>query len=146
LRRVRSPDQARDLVDDQDQRERGEHLRQVVARVQRSQHAHLEKHADDRGRRDGKQHAGDERAGELHEGGGDERAQHVKRAVREVDHVHDAEHQREAGGEQEQHQPELQAVQRLLEYQYPRHKKGAVFRPPPRRTTSGNHFIWQSWT
>jgi hypothetical protein len=37
--------------------------------------------------------------------------------VREVDHVHDAEDQREARGEQEQHQAELQAVQRLLEDQ-----------------------------
>ena len=40
---------------------------------------------------------------------------HVERAVREVDHVHHAEHQREPRGEQEQHQAELQAVQGLLE-------------------------------
>jgi hypothetical protein len=35
--------------------------------------------------------------------------------VRQVDHVHDAEDQRQPGGEQEQHQAELQPVERLLE-------------------------------
>ena len=34
--------------------------------------------------------------------------------MREVDHVHDPEHQREAGGEQKQHQAELEAVEGLL--------------------------------
>jgi hypothetical protein len=42
-------------------------------------------------------------------------ADHVERAVREVDHVHDAEHEREPGSEQEQHQPELQPVEGLFE-------------------------------
>ena len=51
------------------------------------------------------------------ERGGEVRADHVQRAVREVDHVHDPEHERQPGGEQEQHQPELQAVQGLLEEQ-----------------------------
>ena len=49
--------------------------------------------------------------------GGEEGADHVERAVRQVDHVHDAEHERQPGREQEQHQAELQAVQRLLEDQ-----------------------------
>ena len=35
--------------------------------------------------------------------------------MRQVDQVHDAEDQRQARGEQEQHQAELKAVQRLLE-------------------------------
>jgi len=60
--------------------------------------------------------------------------------VREVDHVHDAEHQRQARGEQEQHQAELHAVQRLLEKQDGGHanKKGvrAIFRNP--RTMPGS--------
>ncbi len=47
--------------------------------------------------------------------GREERADHVERAVREVDHVHDPEHERQTRGEQEQHQAELQAVQRLLD-------------------------------
>ena len=53
-----------------------------------------------------------ERAGQRDQPRGEERADHVERAVREVDHVHDAEHQRQPGGEQEQHQAELQPVER----------------------------------
>ena len=34
--------------------------------------------------------------------------------MRQVDHVHDAEDESQAGGQQEQHQPELQPVQQLL--------------------------------
>jgi len=39
-----------------------------------------------------------------------------------VEQVLDAEHERDARGEQEQHQPELQAVQRLLEDQDSGHR------------------------
>ena len=35
--------------------------------------------------------------------------------MREIDEVHDAEHQRQTGREQEQQQPELQAVQDLFD-------------------------------
>jgi hypothetical protein len=35
--------------------------------------------------------------------------------MRKIDHVHDAEHQRQPGGEQEQHETELQAVEGLFE-------------------------------
>ena len=44
--------------------------------------------------------------------------------MRQVDHVHDAEHERQPGGEQEQHQPELQAVQRLFEKKDPDMRQG----------------------
>ena len=49
------------------------------------------------------------------EGRGEIGAQHVERAVRQVDEVHDAEDQRQPGGEQEQQQAELQAVEALLD-------------------------------
>ena len=49
-----------------------------------------------------------------HEGRGEVGAHHVERAVRQIDEVHDAEHQRQAGRQQKQQQPELQAVQRLF--------------------------------
>jgi hypothetical protein len=56
--------------------------------------------------------------------------------VRQVDHVHHAEHQRQPGGEQKQHQAELQAVQRLLDEQDAAHARpmaraarGAAGRP-----------------
>ena len=61
------------------------------------------------------EHAQHERAGQRHQPGGEERADHVQRAVRQVDHVHDAEDQRQPGRQQEQHQPELQPVEQLLE-------------------------------
>ena len=35
--------------------------------------------------------------------------------MREIDEVHDAEHQRQSGGEQEQQQAELQSVQDLFD-------------------------------
>src|SRR4029079_9682656 len=42
-------------------------------------------------------------------------ADHVERAVREVDEVHDAEHERQPRRHQKQRHAELQAVQELLE-------------------------------
>ena len=42
-------------------------------------------------------------------------------AMREVDHVHDAEDQRQPGGDQEQQDAELQPVERLLEKKDRRH-------------------------
>ena len=41
--------------------------------------------------------------------------------MRQVDHVHDAEDQRQPGGEQEQHQAELQAVEALFDDEEARH-------------------------
>jgi hypothetical protein len=48
---------------------------------------------------------------------------HVQRPVGQVDHVHDAKHQRQPGGQQEQHQPELQAIERLLQHKYRVHSR-----------------------
>ena len=45
---------------------------------------------------------------------GDERAEHVERPVRQIDDAHDPEHERQPRGEQEDHDPELQAVQAAL--------------------------------
>ncbi len=54
-------------------------------------------------------------AGPGHEGRGEIGAHHVERAVRQVDEIHDAEHQRQAGRQQEQQEPELQAVEDLFD-------------------------------
>ena len=40
---------------------------------------------------------------------------HVERAMREIDDVHDAEDERQSRRQQEQHDAELHAVQKLLE-------------------------------
>ena len=42
---------------------------------------------------------------------------HVERAVRQIDAVHDAKNQCQSGGEQEEHEAELQAVEGLLKNQ-----------------------------
>ena len=72
---------------------------------------------------DAKQHRGrnregasqQERAGIAKGGSREVRAHHVERAVCEIHEIHDPEHQRQAGGQQEQQNAELQAVQYLRE-------------------------------
>ena len=125
------------VVQDQDQREGRKHLRQVVARVERAQQTDLERHAEQAGQRDRAEHAQHERAGHPDEPGGEERADHVERAVREVDHVHHAEDQGQARGEQEQHQAELQAVQRLLDEKDAAHADPLKAKTAPRRGAAG---------
>ena len=56
-----------------------------------------------------------EAAGPGREGGGEIGADHVERAVRQIDQVHDAEDERQPGRQQEQQQAELQSVQALLD-------------------------------
>ena len=75
------------------------------------------------------QHPERERAGALDEGRSDERAQHVKRAVGQIDEVHDAEDEREPGGQEEQQDAELQAVQGLRDQQPGQH--GSANRQDP---------------
>src|SRR5438270_85441 len=108
---------------------------------------HLEERADDRRGDERERQPEPERAGHLREARHEIRADHVQRAVREVDHIHDAEHQRQAGGEQKQHQPELQAVQRLLEEKDRGHRKiGTVpiFWKQGLSLFSGGYFMPQS--
>src|SRR5437016_12276027 len=59
--------------------------------------------------------ANDKVAGPGDKGRGEIGAHHVERAVREIDEVHNAEHQRQSGRQQEQEQSELQSVQNLFD-------------------------------
>ena len=52
-----------------------------------------------------------ETSGRRGEGGGEIGAEHVERAVRQIDQVHDAENQRQAGREQKQQHAQLHAVE-----------------------------------
>ena len=63
-RQVVAEDHLDAVVEDQDQREGREHLREVVARIERAQQAGLERHAEDGGERDRADDAEQERAGE----------------------------------------------------------------------------------
>ena len=113
--RLPAEQERRELVEEQDQAECRQHLVEVVARIQLPDDEIFHQHA--RGAR------GDEPGGSgEHERarlGRDERhrigADHVERAMGEIDHAHDAEDQRQAGGQQEQHDAELHAVQRLFD-------------------------------
>ena len=89
------------------------HLIEVLAPVERAQRGHLQERPEQRGRRHREQQPEHEAVQPGREGGGQIGAHHVERAVGEVDQVHDAEHQGQPGGDQEQHDAELQPVQRL---------------------------------
>ena len=60
-------------------------------------------------------------------------AEHVLDAVREVDEVHHAEHEREPGRDQEQQHAELQAVQGLDDEEGGGHERGTSSLPPAGR-------------
>ena len=111
----RAPDQAHQLVEEQNEPEGTEHVVEMVAAVEPPHGDHLDRHPDQERRHQRESDAAEERVGEAGEGRGEVGAQHVERAVRQVDEVHDAEHQRQSGSEQEQQEPELQPVQELLE-------------------------------
>ena len=87
----------------------------MIAAVEPAQRHHFHRHADQERGAERQQRAGDEAAGPGREGRREIGAQHVERAMREIHQVHDAEDEREAGGEQEQQQPELQTVQALFD-------------------------------
>ena len=80
-----------------------------------AQHEQFHRHADQGRRREAGDDGDDDRAGLRGSEGGGIGADHVERAMGEVDHAHDAEDQRQPGREQEQHHAELQAVEQLFE-------------------------------
>ncbi|KAG1184585.1 hypothetical protein G6F35_015064 [Rhizopus arrhizus] len=115
--RRRPPDDAGQLVEEQDEAECGQHLVQMFARIQARQRDAVQQQAQRRHAGNDRGGGQQERAGVAEHGGRDEGAHHVERAVRQVDEIHDAEHQRQAGGQQEQQNAKLQAVQGLHQQQ-----------------------------
>ena len=112
------------LVEEQDQAERRQHLVEVIALVERAEDDDLERDADrDRRRRAAASPSRNEPVAAKRRRR-DIGADHVERAVRQVDHVHDAEDQRQPGRHQEQHDPELHPVQHLLDEHgsWPQHR------------------------
>ncbi len=106
-------DEADALVEEQDEAERGQHLIEMVAPIERAQHDDLDGDADQRRRRQGEQEREHERPGPGREDRGEVGADHVERSVGEVDQVHDPEHEGQAGRHEEEHDAELQAVEAL---------------------------------
>ena len=88
---------------------------EVVAPVEPPDGDDFEHHAGDKRSGHREDHGDNEAAGHDREGRGEIGAEHVQRAVRQIDQVHDAEDQRQAGRQQKQQHAELHAVQALLE-------------------------------
>ncbi len=110
---LRAPDQLGERVETQDEPERGQHMVQVIARVKVADHRQFHRQPDERGARNGEQEPPDERAGPEGERGTKEGANHVEAAMGQIDEIHNAEGQREAGGEQKQQHAKLHPVQEL---------------------------------
>ena len=73
------------------------------------------------GGRQGRRYSQEERAAAGGGRGAHIGADHVKRAMGQVDHLHDAEDQGQPGGHQKQHDAQLQAVEQLFDEQ--KHKR-----------------------
>jgi hypothetical protein len=87
----------------------------VIALVERAQCDHLGRHAHDQRAEEPGRDAKQIGAAPLGDRNGEVRADHIERAVRQVHHVHDAQHQRQSRGQQEKHHAQLNTVQQLLE-------------------------------
>jgi len=110
----RSPEDAGQLVEEENQPEGGQHLIQVISVVEPPQCHQLDRHADQGRRRQGRQQAEQEGTCQPGHAGRHERPNHVERAVRQIDQVHDAENQGQPGRQEEQHDTQLKPVQDLL--------------------------------
>ena len=111
----RAPDQPHRVVEEQDQPEGRQHLVEMVAAVEMPERHEFQHDAEQQRGAERQQRCRARNSGPGHEGRREIGAHHVERAVREIDEVHDAEHQRQPCRQQEQQQAELQAVQRLFD-------------------------------
>ena len=82
----------------------------MIAAVKPSYRDDLQHHADDQRRDDREDGAENEAVGPCREGGREIGADHIERAVRQIDQVHDAEHQRQSRRQQKQQHAKLDAV------------------------------------
>ncbi len=96
----RPPDQPHQFVEEQQQAEGAEHLVKVIASVERPDRNHLKRHSGHQRREQRQSDAGQETVGERCKCCGEVRAEHVERAVRQIDQIHDAKDQGQAGCEQ----------------------------------------------
>ena len=87
----------------------------MVAVIQRPQHNQFDHNTDKQHDRDHQDQCHDKAAGQTIKGRREIGSQHVKRTMREVHDVHDAEHQRQTCGDQKQKDTELHPVQKLLD-------------------------------
>jgi hypothetical protein len=113
VERRRTPDDLHPLVEEQDDAEGGQHLLQVIPLVEVAEDDKLQGQAEQHGGRQRQRQRQQHAAGKLVARHRQVRAQHVLHAVREIDEVHHAEHQRQTARDQKQQDAELQAVEEL---------------------------------
>jgi hypothetical protein len=106
-------EQLPDLVDHQDQSERQQHLGQMIAAVQQPHEHGFQQQPGQERDGDAADHRQQVAAGGEHDPVGQIRAQHIERAVGEIDDAENAEHQRQSAGHQEQHHSVLHGIQEL---------------------------------
>ena len=100
-----------------------EDLIQMVPIVEAAKYDELDDGAEHDAAEGGEHDSQEERSGKLHQGGREKRAQHVEGAMRQIDQVHDAEDERQPGGDQEQHDAELKAIQELFDQEQEVHRR-----------------------
>ena len=94
---------------------------EMVTGIEPAHHHELDRQPDREGQGQGGQHAEQEGTREGGDGGAEKRPHHVQRAMRQIDEIHDAEHQGQSGGEQKQQHPQLKPVERLDDQKGPVH-------------------------
>jgi hypothetical protein len=110
-----APQDGAQLFKDVDQAKGQQHLVQVVAVVEVAKQQPFQRQAKHHGQHGAAQDGQREAAKVQRQRPGQVSAQHVEAAMRQIDHAHDAEDQRQAGGQHEQQQPVLHAVEQLDE-------------------------------
>jgi hypothetical protein len=123
---VVAPDQAAQFFENQYQAVGEQHLVEVVALVEVAEQQALQRHAEHHGERDREQDRGRQVAGHSGQRPRQVGADHVEAAMGQVDDAHDAEHQRQPAGDEEQQQAVLQAVEQLDQEKGEIHGKSAV--------------------
>ena len=81
----------------------------MIALIQVTGDDQFNRDAEDKGKDNGDQHREGKGAEQGVQGYAKIGAHHVERAVRQIDEIHDAEHQRQSGGEKKQKNAEVKA-------------------------------------
>ena len=121
-----APDPERRIVDDQQHREGGEQLEQLRRLVDAPKQQDLDQRADRRDQQRGEHDGAPEAKSAAHLGRdavGNVDAQHVERAVGDVDDARDAEDQRQAGADEEQAGGGRKPVECLEQESVERHQR-----------------------
>src|SRR5437773_1458001 len=115
-----SGDESDEIADHKRDADGEEHLVEVAA-TEPPEQQRFDREAERSDEQRGEEQPQPELTGALHDGERDVRAEHVEAAVREVDHVHHPEDERQPGGEDEKQGAERDAVQRLLDHDFGTH-------------------------